>query len=971
MAVLWVLVMVGWLQATAQPFARKIGVADGIAGTVFTIHHDRHGFTWLGTNDGLVRYDGFEFKKYRSSEMPNHLVSNHINSIREDGDGNLLIASQEGVAWLMVATDSIRQFKRTPDVDFLDFRASAHNLMWIAGSKGLYRIQTSEFGRSEPVRIASRDSLFQKVFFDRYDGPFTFNTMGVYGMNEAGDSLVCYPPPPGNSSIRAAQFDKDNLIVSTNTNQFFWFNLSSRSYIPIRFNHPPTLENMRHAPTVFVTDKKSMWVCAIGKTYVYRSWTDVPMVFEHRGDGWGNLIHSVTEDNRGLIWLGTAEQGAVLYNPQNKYMEATPLPDTPWKFVAVSENEFWAATSNGLVHVVNGHIERFNEGLLAEAQYALCPLPDGQLLVGSMLHGLVFFSPQSKLVTKNITADKTGTAFKTPLDALVDNRGRLWIATRQGLFFGVAPYRQFARFNGVDATSINDLHMNGSTLWVAANGIYKINLADLKSLQFLSDDFNGFTSVFTADNKTVWVSSINYGFSQLTAETGEFKSLREEDGLPNNNITNIFEWNGMVWLTTNAGLVRYSTRDSTFTVFDRTAGLTGHEFSLNAYTSMPNSSNVLLGNDRSILNIALDSLTLGSTPPKAIITAFSLFYEPVVPGLEGILTKPVFMTQALVLKHTQNIISFSFSSNDMLDPRAVRYQFMLEGFSNNWITKDFQDRSATFTNLLPGEYVLRVKAISSSGITGEPSFIRISVIAPFWHSAWFIVSSIFLFTICVAIAVRYFTYQKIKRQLTELELKEQHHKEIDRISKELHDNVGSNLSLIISNLDFLQHRHSIKEVEKVSEVARNTLQQLRETIWATNQSSFTLKDFKHRLEQFVSRVPAAEPPISIAIEVEATHIDLKPGQVLNLFRIAQESIVNAIQHAKTSKIVVQIKYSDRHLVLAIQDWGTGFNANQDFDGHYGLVNINKRATALNARLQIDSAPGKGTIVSVFVPLMNT
>lgn len=950
----------------AQPFVRKIGVAEGIAGTVFVTHQDRYGFMWLGTNDGLVRYDGYEFKKYRSSEDPNHIVNNHINSIREDGDGNLLIASQEGVSKLVLSTDSIVCFKKSAATDFADFREGINNTLWLSSSGGFFKISTGRFGREKPKQIHASDSAFQKIFLDAEGMPFTYNTTSIYGLNPRGDSLLEYGLPNSPIAIRAEQFDEKTLLVSTNTNQFYWFSLATRQFTACQFKYPPQKESTLRPFSIFITSKKSIWLNAINKTYIYKNIDASPDVYTYKGaTGWGNNIYSVTQDKHGLLWIGTGEQGVVVFNPSSRFFKSTPLHASAWKLCRTSENEYWVATSNGLSHIQGGIAEPVNDGLLSDALYSIAQLPDGTLAVGSPSHGLLFVSPESGKVVRHLKTDAKGTLIKTPLDLQIDDFDRLWIATRMGLFFSDKPYAKVHLFSSVESTSINDLHLYENNLWVAGNGIYLIKLPNLETHHFLSDGYNGFMTVTTADNRHVWTSSINYGFALLNPDTKKIKWMKERDGLPNNNVTNVFESKGLVWLTTNAGLVRFQPADSVYTVFDKTLGLPTHEFALNGYHLIDDHE--IVCNDQFIVRLDLDSLTTPSTKPKAIISSLNLFYDPIKPSPNNILTKPAFMTESITLRHDQNVLSFTFSCDDQLNPQANQYEFKLEGFNNAWNKADSRNRTVTFTNLAPGQYTFMVRAISPVGQVGEPTALKVLVTAPFWYSIWFVVSSILLFTAVVVFIARFVSYRKMKQHLRELKVREDHHQEIDRISKELHDNVGSNLSLIISNLDYLQFKNKISEAEKVSDVARNTLQQLRETIWATHQANFSLSDFKNKLLQFVSQIPQTEKPVEIFLDIDSIAIELKPGQVLNLFRIAQEAIINSVKHSRTDKIVVNMKYIEGALQLSIQDWGIGFDSKNEPDGHYGLINMKKRANTLKANLSVTSSPN-GTILVLSMPL---
>lgn len=195
--------------------------------------------------------------------------------------------------------------------------------------------------------------------------------------------------------------------------------------------------------------------------------------------------------------------------------------------------------------------------------------------------------------------------------------------------------------------------------------------------------------------------------------------------------------------------------------------------------------------------------------------------------------------------------------------------------------------------------------------------------------------------------------------------------ERENISRDLHDNVGSQLSVIASNLDsisFLAENQKLtpEKVETVNEFVREAIQSLRDTIWATHQEMFTLAEFRARVQQYIHKYYQSET-CQILVNFDANDISLSSSQTLNLFRIIQESLNNAMKYAQASNIYINLKVIDKQIRLNIIDNGVGFDIeSKNAEPHFGLLNMQKRINEINGKLNIKSKLGAGTNIEVVV-----
>ena len=217
---------------------------------------------------------------------------------------------------------------------------------------------------------------------------------------------------------------------------------------------------------------------------------------------------------------------------------------------------------------------------------------------------------------------------------------------------------------------------------------------------------------------------------------------------------------------------------------------------------------------------------------------------------------------------------------------------------------------------------------------------------------------------------------ELKTALAKIELKNKLEEQRLRISKDLHDNIGSQLTFVISGLQYIQHQKNIKvddlhiKLDQLSDFTQQTIHELRDTIWAMNKESIELSDIISRLRNFINALDIEED-ISIirsnAVNDNASYLVFNALKGVQVYRIIQESINNAVKHADAKNIKITFDSDTRECQILIEDDGKGFNPDVDLEGH-GLQNMQSRAERIQARLDIKSAPNEGTQIALKVPI---
>ncbi|MBI2279664.1 MAG: hypothetical protein HYU68_03105 [Bacteroidetes bacterium] len=218
---------------------------------------------------------------------------------------------------------------------------------------------------------------------------------------------------------------------------------------------------------------------------------------------------------------------------------------------------------------------------------------------------------------------------------------------------------------------------------------------------------------------------------------------------------------------------------------------------------------------------------------------------------------------------------------------------------------------------------------------------------------------------------------RLKDELAKITLQNELYEERSRISRDLHDNIGSQLTFIISSVDNLNYiakttDNKLKEkLSGISNFSRTTITQLRDTIWALNKDEISFDDLKLRLLNYIESAKIADENISFKFDVDIQqNINFNAVQGINIYRIVQEAINNALKYAVATSITVSLKETNEQIQLKIEDDGIGFNINEVNLGN-GLENMKNRALTINARFQFDSAPEKGTAITLIIPINKT
>jgi two-component sensor histidine kinase len=347
-----------------------------------------------------------------------------------------------------------------------------------------------------------------------------------------------------------------------------------------------------------------------------------------------------------------------------------------------------------------------------------------------------------------------------------------------------------------------------------------------------------------------------------------------------------------------------------------------------------------------------DSIKENKNIPSVVITSFRIFDN------EASLDKSISKTDEIKLSYKENFFSFEFAALDYTNPKRNQYKYKLEGVDKEWRNSK-NIRTANYTNIDPGEYVFRVIGSNNDGVWNEEgASVRIIITPPWWATWWFRTIAIFAIAGIFGGSVRYVTIQRYKRRLA-LE------KERTRISKDMHDEVGSSLSKISILSELAKQKADDpklkSDVEKISQSASEVVDNISEIIWAINPKNDSLDNLLAYIREYAAEtleLKSIEYKIELPENIPAYNLSAETRR--NIFLVIKEALNNIIKYANATLVNITVKLMESRLEISIKDNGNGFDVNNTRKFGNGLINMRKRIEDIGGEFKLDSEPGKGT-----------
>ena len=769
-------------------------VEDGLSqNSVYCIFQDSKGFIWFGTQDGLNRYDGYNIKVFKNiPDDSTSLNDNFIFSIYEDLSGTLYIETQSGAFHRYNSRSESFQFVIKDSIDLIKARVSSvlaqlhedSGIKWTGGlgkGTGLERLNTKTGKKTifkhNPADLSSiSDDKVYSVYRDRSGNLWVGTANGLDRLDELTDKFSHY------------RNDQNDL-----------YSISDNWVWPIFEDSGGNLWIGTNKGGLCMFDRKSE------RFYNFKNAPNNPTSISD------NSIFSIYEDRGGVMWIGTDKGGVNYFNPSaqqfvhyiNEPGNKNSISDNIVSSILVDRTgNYWIGTRKGGLNKLdtkNSEFSHFNHNPSnpnsINSNTIQCLLQDnsGIIWIGHFGSGLDALDPKSGKLThySNSSSDLNSLSDNVIYSLVEDKIGNIWIGTYRGglnkLDRATGKFKRFqAKQNDSTTLSSNAAWSiafdEKDDLWIGTfgGGVNVFNLLnesfkyfkhDPKDLTSISDD--SIIRLFKDSKGNMWVGSTK-GLSKYLSESNSFRNYNEKDGLANNFVFGIVEDDkGNLWISTNNGLSKFNPKDETFKNYYFEDGLQGNEFNQNAFAKDHNSGRLLFGGSNGFNVFHPDSIKDNSYMPPVVLTDYIRYNTDDEEG-KPILEKGISERDSILLTYKDNIVSFNFAALSYYNNYMNQYRYMLEGFNENWIQLG-NNRTVTFTNLSPDDYVLRVIGSNNDGVWNEEgASLFIEVTPPWWRTN--IAYSIYgIAFISLLLGVRKFETdrreQKAKVRETELRMK--------------------------------------------------------------------------------------------------------------------------------------------------------------------------------------------------------
>ena len=932
-------------------------------GTIYDIWQTRDGFVWLGTQTGLVRFDGVRFTPaediYRG--VPENLW---VRAGFEDTSGALWVATNDMGVW-RIRNGSIARYGTKEgmpsDVAFCLVEGNQGDL-WACTSNGLAylkdgKIRVEHLSETGTEAVSAAGSAPDGTLWVGSDRP------EVLARRNGSFKTYALHSIPVDAGVRAISCSQGTVWIGTTAGLVAMNGSSQRLY----------------------TEKDGLV-----------------------DDG----VLSLTESSDGSLWVGTRSGFSRLRGTEFESFR----PEEGLSQSSVSslyedrEGSLWVGTKHGLNQFVDGRAVPYtvNEGLPSNNAGPLLQDRTGRVWVGTLDAGLARFDGRH---FSSLRAQQ-GLASNTVLALADDVDGSVWVGTSRGLnrLRDVKIEATYARRAGLPSDEIRCLYRDGQgILWVGTesglteykNGSFEIPegspsdpvlalAGDQKGRPVFSTEHGLFRvengavheiapngaslrnvdAIYLDPEGSVWLGTSGNGLRLLEEAGGQPKAtlLLMRDGLFDSEIYGIVaDDQDRLWFACSKGIFSVLRKELRRFAAGEIKKVTSTPYSptdaLRVIECKPGvqpgiwkmrDGRLWFSTIRGLIVLNPSRLTRNVPPPPVVIE------NPIVNG------RPEGAEEIGRLAPGQKNVEFNYTGLSYVAPTRLTFRYILEGYDKDWVAAGTR-REAYYTNLPPRTYRFRVTACNADGICNEAgSAVEFTLAPHYYQRIWFIPA-----LVALAGLIAWVLYRLRIRDIRErydLIVAER-----SRIARELHDTLIQGFSGITMELQaFLGRLRSVEERHKLQDIIEDCATALRETrrsVAGLRRAPKSDSGLEASIAQAARQITETKD-VLLKLRLSKTPPGLTPDAEYNLLRIASEAISNAVKHSGARTIEVALESNGDTVRLRVSDDGSGFQAENGHSrtGHYGLIGMRERAAQIGAELEFDSAPGRGTTVTIVAPL---
>jgi signal transduction histidine kinase/ligand-binding sensor domain-containing protein len=982
---------------------KTVNYSQGLMNNSLTgIITDVLGFTWVSTSAGLQRFNGYTLQTITPVAGGDTIHINYPVHFLEGRNNCLLIGYRNGILEYNPESNSFRKLINTGKNN-----GSRYALM--------------------PIKL-EQEGIW---CFEEKKGMVIYNNSGVasasFPATQTANVEDMIRTEGYNITRRCVAVNENYIFIRVSLNSILQIDISTHKTKNIDYPGGGIIGLACNSNKIFVASKDGLASVniqdgLISKTFLYKPLNDFPVTrssIELSGDNRllvtverhlfefdtscicrkeivslnhdpllkTGYIQIVYEDRFRRIWLLTHEDIKRIQNAETPFAQFIYAKEKD-NFVRCiyydkDKNFILAGAFAGFVQLYdssgNALWDKPVGGDSLKGIMSIEKLSDDHYLVVILARGLYMLRLQAKQLYRldlsnilSFQSDILQNSYSNNLQRVDDST--IYISTKSNVyrceiqnnrFRTASPLLKAGLVDGYTVT--NFLYTPGKILWVGTLSGVILKLDEAGAVKKIIIPENYVVRSMAEDgNHNIWVGTERGLFIYNGA--GELlRSINREAGLLSDIIYALQpadKSNNNFFASTNFGL-SFISKEGNIQNYTRELGLQENEFNTLASAISP-SGKLFFGGINGIT--AFYPAELSRVRDSFLVSITRLVVNDSLYNLYGSEWK----SDSIRLAYNQNHIQFDIAATGLLDPDEYLYKYRMKGFEK--LSQTTNLATGIRYTLQPGSYTLEIgcSPMLFSGSMIQKKMVII-IDPPFWDTWWFILVSVLAAAIIIFSASYFVIWQRYQLKSRQLEMKQQMVNERERISRELHDNIGSQLSYISNNIDWLaetpksfSREEETKRLMIVNDTAKNLVADLRETIWAMKKESIMLDELADKLKSFLQSQCILKPQMEVVItENIEKNYNFSPVEALNIFRTCQEAIVNSIRHSLAERLLFSIQSdTGKDFSFTIEDNGKGFDQQKHYQNHYGLENMKHRAKESGAKLLIRSVPGGGTSVSI-------
>ena len=950
--------------------------------TVTSVLQTHDGYLWIGTYNGLARFDGVRFVCYDRGNTPD-LADSRVTSLFEDKEGTLWIGHETGelTSYSHGHFQSAGANVRWPKKKILDIGADEAGDVWLFNEAGLLArvrdglVLTPESGLRTNVMEMTRSGY----------GTICVGRAGRVSVLHQGrvDPLV-FPEGQSNMMVLGIGASHDGgLWMMVDGHLRKWNDGSwteDRGTAPLGAS--PLLDLVESPNGVLIGSTSEHGAALI--------FPDGTVSTFNRASGFASdWVTALCQDREGDIWMGTGGSGLALVRESSVHNVAPP---DAWQGRAVlsvcfdSENAMWVGTEGaGLYRYQDGTWTNFTSdaGIANPYIWSLAEDTDGHLWAGTWFAGLLLHDGD------HFDSAPGMEGVTTPMPALFPSRqGGLWIGTTDGLLHYNARNHSWSAVAGTpgrqDVRCVIESRTGDIWFGTAGQGLFRLQagrLSHFSSADGLAGDF--VRCLHEDESGAIWIGTSD-GLCRF--KDSRFVAFNTKQGLFDNVICDIEDDDhGFLWMSSYNGIFCVSKSELQHCADGLQASI--HCLAFGIGDGLPTleatsggcktaDGKLWFPTGRGLVAIDPQSVKPNALPPPVLIEGLLVDNNPSA-GLD--------LPSPLKIPPGRHRFEFQYTGLSFADPERVRFKYRLDNLDPGWIEGGTK-RTADYPYIPPGNYTFRVIACNNDGVWNENgASFAFTVLPYFWQTVWFRMLGLSGTILLASGGAWYGTRRRMRRKLEILEQQRAVERERTRIAKDIHDDLGASLTRI--NLLSQSARRDMddppqreKSLNQICTTARQLTRAMDEIVWAVDPQHDTLESLASYLDKLVYELLGASG-IRCRLDFPAR----LPARLVtadvrhNLFLACKEALHNILKHSAATEARISFVLEPDAVVVSIKDNGRGFDpgvltdtalyGKQPRPSRNGLVNMRKRLQEIGGRCEIRSECGHGTQVTFYLALV--